>query len=153
MANVAGTDINIAQVHVREPKLDAGHDRVVEEAVTRRLIVKTTSRTALTHIPEELTLYDGHQARVRVQARLQTKNTRGVFLGSVADELTLRADEVGTLKACINIDLMEYDRWRPPLVDADWHAFCPAIYKAIYKGANGKSCTLDQQGSRGQKAE
>ena len=26
---------------------------------------------------------------------------------------------------------MEDDRWRPPLVDADWHAFCPAIYRGV----------------------
>ena len=48
-----------------------------------------------------------------------------------ADELTLRADEVGTLKAFINIDHIEYDRWGPPLVDADQHAYCQAIYKGI----------------------
>ena len=48
-----------------------------------------------------------------------------------ADGLTLRADEVGTPKGFINIDHIEHDRWGPPLVDADWHAFCPAIYKGI----------------------
>ena len=37
-----------------------------------------------------------------------------------ASELTLRADEVGTLKAFINIDHIENDRWVPPLVDANW---------------------------------
>ena len=47
-----------------------------------------------------------------------------------ADELTLRAEEVGTL-TCINIDHVEDDRWEPLLVDADWHAFCQAIYKGI----------------------
>ena len=46
-----------------------------------------------------------------------------------ADELTLRA-EVGTLEGFINVDHIEYDRW-VPLVDADWHAFCQAIYKGI----------------------
>ena len=48
-----------------------------------------------------------------------------------ADELTLRADEVGTLKAFINIDHIEYDRWRPPLADAGWHTFCQTIYEGI----------------------
>ena len=48
-----------------------------------------------------------------------------------ADELTLRAEEVGTLKSCINIDHIEDDRWRPPLVDADWHALCQAVYPGI----------------------
>ena len=46
-----------------------------------------------------------------------------------ADELILRADEVGTLKAFINIDHVEFDRWEPPLVDAD---------QAIYKGIEGE---------------
>ena len=47
-----------------------------------------------------------------------------------ADEFTLRADEVGTLKAFINVDYIEYDRWEPPLVDdAYWHATCQAIYQ------------------------
>ena len=46
-----------------------------------------------------------------------------------ADDLTLRAEEVRTLKACVDTDHIEDDRWRPPLVDADWHAFCQAIYK------------------------
>ena len=40
-----------------------------------------------------------------------------------ADELTLRADEVGTQRAFINTKHIEFERWRPPLVDADWHAF------------------------------
>ena len=35
-----------------------------------------------------------------------------------ADNLTLRADEVDTSKACINADHMEGKFWRPPLMDA-----------------------------------
>ena len=50
-----------------------------------------------------------------------------------ADGLTLRA-EVDTLKACINVDHIEEIEWGPPLVDADWHGFC----QAIYKGMEGK---------------
>ena len=45
------------------------------------------------------------------------------------EELTLRA-EVGT-QTCINVDHIAKERWGPPLVDADWHAFCQAIYKSI----------------------
>ena len=41
------------------------------------------------------------------------------------DELTVGADEVGTLK----VDHIAKVRWRPPLVDADWYAFCQALYK------------------------
>ena len=46
-------------------------------------------------------------------------------------ELTLRADEVGTWKSCINVDHIAKQRWCPPLVDADWHAFSQAICKGI----------------------
>ena len=38
------------------------------------------------------------------------------------EELTLRAEEVGSQKACINVGHIAEDRWGPPLVDADWHA-------------------------------
>ena len=38
-------------------------------------------------------------------------------------ELTLRTEEVGSQNACINVDHIAEDRWGPPLVDADWHAF------------------------------
>ena len=49
-----------------------------------------------------------------------------------ADELTLRADEVVTLRAFIHTDHIKFERWGPPLVDVDWHEL---------KGKNGKSCT------------
>ena len=44
-----------------------------------------------------------------------------------SEELTLRAEEVGSQKSCINVDHIAEDRWGPPLVDADWHAFYQAI--------------------------
>ena len=47
------------------------------------------------------------------------------------DELTLRAEEVNIWKALINVDHIEPERWGPPLVDADWYAFCQALYKSI----------------------
>ena len=47
------------------------------------------------------------------------------------DELTLRAEEVETSKALIDINHIEPERWGPPLVDADWYAFCQALYKGI----------------------
>ena len=43
-----------------------------------------------------------------------------------AEALTPRA-EVGSQKSCINVDHTAEDRWRPPSVDADWHAFCQAF--------------------------
>ena len=48
-----------------------------------------------------------------------------------ADELTVRADEVGTQRAFINTKHIEFKRRRPPLVDADWHACCQAIYREV----------------------
>ena len=33
----------------------------------------------------------------------------------------------GTWKSCINVDHIAKRRWSPPLVDADWHAFCQAL--------------------------
>ena len=47
------------------------------------------------------------------------------------DELTLRAQEVGTLKAYVNVDLIEKERWESLLVDYDWYAFCQALCKSI----------------------
>ena len=47
------------------------------------------------------------------------------------DELTHGAEEVGTWKSCINVDHIAKERWGPPLVDADWHAFCQAFFKDI----------------------
>ena len=47
------------------------------------------------------------------------------------EELTLKADDVGTWKSCINVHHVAKERWGPPLVDADRHAFCQAINKGI----------------------
>ena len=52
-----------------------------------------------------------------------------VLVRESPEELTLSAEEVGTQKSCINVDHIVKERWGPPLVDADWHAFCQAIYK------------------------
>ena len=46
-------------------------------------------------------------------------------------ELTLRTEEVGSKKACINVDHIVENRSGPPLVDTDWHAFCLATYKGV----------------------
>ena len=47
------------------------------------------------------------------------------------EELALRTAEVGSKKACINVDHIAEDRWEPLLVDADWNPFCQAIHKGI----------------------
>ena len=47
------------------------------------------------------------------------------------DELTLRAEEVNSLKTLISVYHNEPERLGPPLVDADWYAFCHSLYKGI----------------------
>ena len=47
------------------------------------------------------------------------------------DELTLRAEEVNTSKAYKDVNHIKLERWSPRLVDADWYAFCQALYKGI----------------------
>ena len=64
------------------------------------------------------------------------------------EELTLRAEEVGSQKACINVDHIAKDRWRPPLVDADWHAFCQAIFKGTQGSDWGVLCDYYEEMSR-----
>ena len=73
-----------------------------------------------------------------------------------AGEFTSRADKVGTQRADINMKHIEVQRWRPPLVDADWHAFC----QAVYRGIEGKEwdelhyhCRELSQAARAKKAE
>ena len=38
---------------------------------------------------------------------------------------------MGTQKSCINVDHIAKERWGPPLVDADWRAFCQANDQGI----------------------
>ena len=54
-----------------------------------------------------------------------------VFIREGPEELMLRAEEAKTQNSCIDVDHIVQDRWGPPLVDADWHAFCQAIYEGI----------------------
>ena len=48
-----------------------------------------------------------------------------------------------TSKALVNVNHIEPDRWGPPLVDADWYAFCQALYctKASKEKTGKKSMT------------
>ena len=48
-----------------------------------------------------------------------------------ADKLTLREEEVRSLRNFIDTTQIELEKWRPPMVDADWHAFCQAIHHGI----------------------
>ena len=56
-----------------------------------------------------------------------------------ADESGLRADEVGTQRAFINTEHIEFARWGPPRVDADCALFCQAIYKGIWRERMGRA--------------
>ena len=38
---------------------------------------------------------------------------------------------MGTQRVFIDTEHIEFERWGPPLVDADWHALCQSIYKGI----------------------
>ena len=60
----------------------------------------------------------------------------------VGDEVTHGADEVGTWKSYINVDHIAKERWGPPLVDADWHAFCQAFFFLVLKEKSGQSCMI-----------
>ena len=63
---------------------------------------------------------------------VKPKSTTG-FLEAVcregADELTLRTGQEGMLRTLIVTKDVEDSRWRPPLVDEDWHAICQAIFQ------------------------
>ena len=58
------------------------------------------------------------------------------------EELTLRAEEVGSQNACINVGHIAEDRWRPPLVDADWLASCQAMSTKGLRASNGSNCAI-----------
>ena len=47
------------------------------------------------------------------------------------DELTVRAEEANTSKAYIDVNHITPERLVPPLVDADWYAFCQALFQGI----------------------
>ena len=72
--------------------------------------------------------------QLRVRRRKGSEGCLEVPVRESPEELTLRADEMGTVKSCINVDHIAMERWGPPLVDADWHAF----YQALYKGIEGE---------------
>ena len=54
-----------------------------------------------------------------------------VIVRESPDVLTLRAEEVNTSRALIDVNHIEPERWGPLLVDTDWYAFFPALYKGI----------------------
>ena len=47
------------------------------------------------------------------------------------EEVTLRAEEVDSRRTFVDTTHVEAERFGPPLVDVDWHAFCEAICQGI----------------------
>ena len=62
---------------------------------------------------------------------VKPKFTSGTVIREGAGELTLRAQEEGVLRTFIDTSNVGDQRWRPPLVDADWHALCQTIYQGV----------------------
>ena len=60
-----------------------------------------------------------------------TADFPGAVVREGADELTLRAHEEGVLRTFIDTSNVGDQRWVPPSVDADWHAFCQAIFQRV----------------------
>ena len=60
-----------------------------------------------------------------------TADFPGAVIREGADELTLRTHEEGVVRTFIDTANVEDDRYEPPLVDADWHAFCQAMCQGI----------------------
>ena len=61
-----------------------------------------------------------------------------------ADELTVRADEEGTLRTFIDTTNVGNKRWGPPFVDEDWQA----IWQPFFKGSreqNGGPCIPNEK--------
>ena len=64
--------------------------------------------------------------------------------GIVRESGTLRAEEVVTSKALVNVDHIEQERWGPPQVDADWYAFCQALLQRYRRRRLGRNVLLVQ---------
>ena len=73
-------------------------------------------------------IWEKVQGRLRYEDQKCEEESCEVLIREGLEELMLRAEEVNTQKSCNNVDHFAQDRCGPPLVDVDWHAFCPAIY-------------------------
>ena len=63
------------------------------------------------------------------RARLQQRRFPQAAVREAVDELTLRREEEGMLRTFIDTTNVGDSRWRPPMVDAGWHAICQTIYR------------------------
>ena len=78
-------------------------------------------------VDNERALDDGAPGTVKVRKPEFREGSSDVTVRESLDVLTLRAEEVVTSKAYIDVNHIEPEKWGPPLVDADWHAFCQAL--------------------------
>ena len=83
----------------------------------------------------------GHLRRGTISVNVKKPQFSETFPEAVISELT----EVGTHGAFIDTEHIEFERWGPPLVDADWHAFCQAIYKGIEGDEWGRAALSSQR--------
>ena len=83
-------------------------------------------------IHEVVDLYWNVDSKRVVKSNFTTDFPEAVVLEG-ADELTLRPEEEGTLRTCMDTTDVGYSRWGPPLVDEDWHA----IWQAVFQGIDG----------------
>ena len=94
-----------------------------------RTVCGTSSRWILS-APLMLERYRGTET-CQVRKPKAPEGSSDVIVRESLDELTLRAEEVSTSKALMNVDHIKPGRWGSSLVDADWYAFCQALYKGI----------------------
>ena len=115
---------------------------IVKDLGRREKVSRTACENSLrlTMRAPMLDRYAGARVTFQVRKPKVPEGGSDVIVRENPDELTLRADEVGTLKAYINVDHVAKERWGPSLVDHDWHAFCQALYVKASKEKIGKKC-------------
>ena len=100
---------------------------------------EANSQRLTTNAPLRLDTWTGAWDHFKVRKPKVLERCQEVRVRESPDELTLRAEEVGMLKAYVNVDHIEPERWGLRLVDYDWYAFCQALYKGI-EGEDGEKC-------------
>ena len=133
---LCGNLINVLKLLANQQE---GGDGLIQNIVTN---LCEESRKGLTNGLREFIKIDNHRAlevrhlseglgTFKVRRPKGSEGFPEVTVRESPDELTLRAEEVGTRESYINVDHIEKERWGPPVVDTDWHAFCHALYKSI----------------------
>ena len=114
-------------------------DGLIQNIVTN---LGERSRQGITHGLREFIKIDNQRApevgylskgmgKFKVRRPKGSESCLEVTARESPDELTLRAENVGTWKRCINVDHIKKDRWGHLLVDYDWYAFSQALSKGI----------------------